>query len=97
MTSKRVICNLCNSGNRELIYKKKTENLKKPIKDDYLISEADSQKPKRLFKCSSCGMIFAQQDRNVAYYVDKYTDMVDTEYVQEETRACNWSSLLYYL
>ncbi|MFC1658629.1 methyltransferase domain-containing protein [Candidatus Omnitrophota bacterium] len=84
MKVKGLKCNLCDSDKYELIYKQKAGKPEKSLRDDYLISDADSQKPERIFKCNSCGMIFAEQDKKVAYYVDKYTNMVDTDYLQEE-------------
>lgn len=82
MKEKKIECNLCGSNSYSTIYKSRTA--KKPSSDKYLISESDLQKPSKLFNCNSCGLIFAEQDRNMIYYMSQYSDMIDREYVEEE-------------
>jgi len=77
-------CNLCGSNNYEIVYKVATpENLTKP-ETGYKITEWNIEKPKKILKCNGCGLIFAEQDKNLRYYADKYITMVDKEYVKEE-------------
>ena len=84
--NKKVECNLCGSNNYETAYK--MDSSKGPgisTSDvDYKISEWNIEKPKRIFKCSVCGLIFAEQDKGLRYYAGKYVNMVDKEYVNEE-------------
>ncbi|MFH1754041.1 MAG: methyltransferase domain-containing protein [Candidatus Omnitrophota bacterium] len=82
MKTNRIECNLCGSNSYDTIYKSKTAA--KTSDEKYRISEADIQKPSRLFRCNSCGLTFADQDRDVRYYMSQYADMIDREYLEEE-------------
>jgi len=82
---RKIKCNLCGLNNYELVYSKGADRTKKlsEFKDEYSISESNIQKPEKIFKCNVCGLIFAQQNNNPFYYADKYTELVDREYVEE--------------
>jgi len=80
--AKKIECNLCGSNSYDTIYKSKIPE--KPHDEKYLISESDVQKPSRLFRCNSCGLIFADQDRGIRYYMSQYAGMIDREYLEEE-------------
>lgn len=84
MRIKKIECNLCGSNNCKVIYKRKTQNPKESLKDEYLITEESVQKPNKIFKCVNCALMFAQQDKNIGYYANKYATMIDKEYVKEE-------------
>lgn len=84
MKVKRISCNLCGSNNYEVIYKRRAEDPNDPPQSKYLISEEDIQKPDRLFRCNRCGLIFAERDKNFDYYVNRYAEMIDKEYIEEE-------------
>ncbi|NQU95951.1 MAG: methyltransferase domain-containing protein [Candidatus Omnitrophica bacterium] len=86
MVTKQIKCNLCNSTNYEILYSGKTKDPKNPSgeKKAYSISEWNIQQPEKLVKCNNCGLVFALQDRNLRYYVDAYSKMVDKEYREEE-------------
>lgn len=83
---KKIECNLCGSNNYEVIHRTKIEKSKAQVEiyKGYSISETNIQKPEKIFKCNSCGLIFAHQDRSLKYYADKYDDMVDEDYLMEE-------------
>ena len=86
MNTKRTECNLCGSNNYEAVYKRKVEKCvgKRKTKKEYTITEAEIEKPDKIFKCNNCGLVFAEQTENLKYYADKYAEMVDEEYVKEE-------------
>lgn len=85
-TNEKIECNLCGSSNYELVHHKKRDKIKEPseFKGKYSISEANIQKPEKIFRCNVCGLTFAQQDSNLSYYADGYSEMVDQEYIEEE-------------
>ncbi len=93
MRNKNPECNLCGSNNCKVIYKRKKQKPKESTdgRDEYLITEGAIQKPDKIFKCLNCTLMFAQQDKNIGYYADKYANMVDEEYIKEESgrrKAC---------
>ena len=83
---KQVECSLCGSNNYEVIYDRKTKKAgpHSGVKEGYLISEAEIQKPEKVFKCNSCGLVFAMQDERPGYYTDRYARMADKDYAEEE-------------
>ena len=92
-------CNLCGSKSYEIVYKRgikkgcRKSSAYKHNKDSYAISEADIQKPQRILRCNVCGLIFSPQGKNARDYVKKYRQMVDEDYVAEESgrrQACQF-------
>lgn len=83
MKKESIKCNLCAFANYDLIYRTKPrpEGLSE-IR--YLITEADIEKPERIYRCNVCGLIFAEQEKDPRYYLKKYGEMVDEEYLNEE-------------
>ena len=86
MNIKKIECNLCGSKNYETIYKRNVEKFvgKQKSKDKYTITEAEIEKPDKIFKCNSCDLAFAEQTEHLKYYAAKYAEMIDEEYVKEE-------------
>ena len=84
MAINKIKCNLCESKKYELVYKLKIKSQVPVNKDQYLISEADSQKPDKILKCNNCGLIFTEQYQKPQYYKDRYEKMIDDDYLKEE-------------
>lgn len=82
----KIKCNLCGLSNYELVYFKPIAENKKTteFKDEYSISTSKIPKPDRVFKCNVCGLVFAQQEGDSSYYAEKYRQLVDREYLEEE-------------
>ena len=55
MNTKRTECNLCGSNNYEAVYKRKVEKCvgKRKTKKEYTITEAEIEKPDKIFKCNN--------------------------------------------
>ena len=84
MKTKKIDCNLCGSANYNVVYEKAKVKAAKRPKDEYLISEESIEKPDRILKCNNCGLIYAEPKKDLKYYDDKYAEMVDEGYVEEE-------------
>ncbi|MFC1590540.1 methyltransferase domain-containing protein [Candidatus Omnitrophota bacterium] len=70
MKDGRMECNLCGSNSYEDIYPSRGK---------------DALKAGRIFKCNTCGLVCARQDRAVRFYADRYSKMIDKEYLAEES------------
>ncbi|MBU2043673.1 MAG: methyltransferase domain-containing protein [Candidatus Omnitrophica bacterium] len=83
----RIECNLCGLSNYKVVYRKAADKTKKICEsgDQYSITVRNIPKPDKLFKCNVCGLIFAQPEENFSYYVDRYIESVDREYLEEES------------
>ncbi|MFH1791764.1 MAG: methyltransferase domain-containing protein, partial [Candidatus Omnitrophota bacterium] len=77
-------CNLCGTSNCDVAYRHKPGGGKVLPRDSYAISESEMQKPEVIYRCRTCGLVFARQDYDIAQYERKYVDMVDGGYLTEE-------------
>lgn len=68
MPTKKIECNLCGSGNYNVVYKKTGEG----------------EGLSKILRCNSCGLVFAEMDKDLLSCIDKYACMVDEEYIAEE-------------
>ncbi|MFH1995475.1 MAG: methyltransferase domain-containing protein [Candidatus Omnitrophota bacterium] len=88
MKEKRIECNLCGSNRYEDVFRSKKDSGEAAggasdsvCRGDAGTSPVDIE---RVFKCGTCGLVFARQDRDLRFYANRYAEMVDKEYAEEE-------------
>ncbi len=81
----RVKCNLCGSARYYLLYKKpKTGKTTRPVAGTYTISESELEKPDKIVRCMTCGLVFAIPEIHVSEITQDYVEMEDPDYLKEE-------------
>ena len=80
-----VYCNLCGSSRYYLVYKKpKTEEKKQSAPSRYTISESELEKPGKIVRCMTCGLVFAVPENLAHEITQDYVEMADPDYLKEE-------------
>ncbi len=78
-------CNLCGNSRYTLVHhEKKKASPPASAGTAYTISESHLEKPDKIVRCMSCGLVYAIPKGPVNDIVRDYTEMVDPEYVAEE-------------
>ncbi len=77
-------CNLCDSFRYSLVYREPKQTPPRESAASYVISEAHLEKPKKIVKCMSCGLVYALPEMPLADIRKTYTEMIDLDYIQEE-------------
>lgn len=77
-------CNLCGSSRYYLVYKKPKTDKKVKAAATYTISESELEKPDKIVRCMTCGLVFAVPEVHVKEITQDYVDMADPEYLKEE-------------
>ena len=81
----RIACNLCGSSRYYLVYRRpKTEKKQKSQSTVYTISESELDKPDKIVRCMTCGLVFAIPETRLKEITRDYVDMADPEYLKEE-------------
>ena len=81
----RIICNLCGSSRYCLVYRRpKIEKKLKPLPSSYTISESELEKPDKIVRCMTCGLVFAIPEDPIKELTQDYVNMADPEYLKEE-------------
>ena len=78
-------CRLCGSGRYYLVYRKrKGKTPSEPRAKNYAISESSLEKPSKIVRCMTCGLVYAALDSSLQEIKKDYSDMADEDYVKEE-------------
>ena len=76
-------CNLCGSSRYYFVYKKPFV-AGSSTSFPYTISESHLEKPDKIVRCASCGLVYAVPS-SLREILRDYTEMVDPAYLEEET------------
>ena len=78
-------CNLCGSLRYFLVYRHpKIVKKQKPQVAAYTISESELEKPDKIVRCMTCGLVFAIPEAPMKEITQDYVGMEDREYLKEE-------------
>lgn len=78
-------CNLCGASRYYLVYKKPRRGRANVLPEaGYTISESHLEKPNKIVRCMSCGLIYALPSLLARPVEKDYEEMVDPGYVKEE-------------
>ncbi len=78
-------CDLCGNPQYVLVYRAHSVTPTTPSNaSTYTISEAHLEKPDKVVRCTSCGLVYAIANEGFESIVKDYVDMEDTEYLKEE-------------
>ena len=79
------ICNLCGNSRYTLVHHEKRKAARSlPAGTAYTISEAHLEKPDKIVRCLTCGLVYAIPKGPVGDIVKDYVEMADPEYAAEE-------------
>ncbi len=87
-SSKQIKCNLCGGSGYYLVHRQKRSFKTKPLSpsgaNSYTISESELEKPDKIVRCMTCGLVYAVPKESTSRLVEDYVEMVDPEYLKEE-------------
>lgn len=78
-------CNLCGAEQYSVIYRKQDIAEKLSYPKEYQITEAALPVPEQIVKCLRCGLIYVSHRDKAKVLLDKYRNMVDESYIEEES------------
>jgi 2-polyprenyl-3-methyl-5-hydroxy-6-metoxy-1,4-benzoquinol methylase len=82
--SAEVKCNLCGAAGRILAHYERKARPAAPRPQAYRISESHLEKPDRLIRCMTCGLVYALDARTPKELAGEYAEMADPGYLEEE-------------
>ncbi len=78
------LCNLCGGARVYLVHQEKKKPPVRTEKPAYAISETHTEKPDKIVRCMTCGLVYAVPRGPVSEIIQDYARMEDPEYVSEE-------------
>ncbi len=72
----KILCNLCGAESYQIVFK--------PRRGKGASASSGGERPERILKCNTCGLIFAEQSLSREFYERKYIDKVDALSAREE-------------
>ncbi|MCG3176726.1 MAG: Ubiquinone biosynthesis O-methyltransferase [Candidatus Omnitrophica bacterium] len=78
-----VRCSLCEGSRYYLVYEDR-RSAPSTAKSGYTISESDLEKPDKVVRCMTCGLVYALPKESAQEIREDYQQMVDEGYLREE-------------
>lgn len=77
-------CNLCGGARYTLMHRAPKKPRQAAPAETYRISESHLEKPDKVVRCMTCGLVYAISKEPTSDIVADYVDMEDLEYLKEE-------------
>lgn len=84
-TMRSAKCGICGGARYYLVYQNRpTRSAESPANRAYAISEIELEKPNKVVRCMSCGIVYAMSSETLSQITRDYETMEDSDYLLEE-------------